>query len=339
MIHPQSAFGNSGHYYSDQATSDPPLFGCESTEESEVLRSLLFSHDGNLRQRVEQAFKQWNNTLREHLRAEMALKLSAGDDAQSVPVKVVDGLPDPLAAVFQGHPPELWRFLLRMPLMEATHIGLGFTAEYYQELWRAVAYEQSPESLPGLEQIHHVRDGFGRILEFLSGSNIDGEIRAINQDVLGAYFIHFRSVSLYWMAIGLISARLGVSVEALTVVVTTHELAHAYSHVGRDISGHKWDTSKFAAVDLHIAEGLAQFYTEVICRKIEPRFPGALQAYERLLGFQAPPYHAHLEWTEHARLKRAGEIIRASMIEARVRGVTHRAEFMDCILRHRGLVG
>ena len=34
----------------------------------------------------------------------------------------------------------------------------------------------------------------------------------------------------------------GFDVEALTYVVLAHELAHAYTHLGRDIDGNAWDT-------------------------------------------------------------------------------------------------
>jgi hypothetical protein len=80
------------------------------------------------------------------------------------------------------------------------------------------------------------------------------------------------------MVISFMAGVLGVPVEALTVVVAVHELAHAYTHLGRDIDGKKWDTNTFSQVDPRTSEGLAQFYTEVICKKLEPRFyvPGYL---------------------------------------------------------------
>jgi hypothetical protein len=95
---------------------------------------------------------------------------------------------------------------------------------------------------------------------------------------LGAYFFRVPEVHLYWMVIGLVAGVLGISVESLTVVVAAHELAHAYTHLGRDIDGKRWDTEEFARADLNIVEGIAQFYTEVVSRKLEPRNPAVLPA-------------------------------------------------------------
>jgi hypothetical protein len=34
---------------------------------------------------------QWNNVIRDHLRNEIGLRLTVGDEAQAVPLRVVDG--------------------------------------------------------------------------------------------------------------------------------------------------------------------------------------------------------------------------------------------------------
>jgi hypothetical protein len=118
---------------------------------------------------------------------------------------------------------------------------------------------------------------------------------------------------------------LGVSVEALTLVVAAHELAHAYTHLGRDIDGERWTTENFAATNLAIAEGLAQFYAKVICKKLETRFPAAWEAYERLLKLQSGPYLVHEEWTEGG--EAAGEVVRISMITCRSTNTTKLGRF------------
>jgi hypothetical protein len=61
--------------------------------------------------------------------------------------------------------------------------------------------------------------------------------------------------------IGITARALGVSPDALTIVVLAHELAHAYAHLGRDIDNERWETEQFAKSDIDIVEGLAQFYT------------------------------------------------------------------------------
>jgi hypothetical protein len=133
--------------------------------------------------------------------------------------------------------------------------------------------------------------------------------------------------------IGITARTLGVSVEALTNVVLAHELAHAYTHLGCDIDNEQWDTAKFAGCDLDIVEGLAQFYTKVICTRLQDRVPVALKAYEALLKEQSGPYKAHLNWVESD--ERGGEIVRVSMIECRSRGITASAKFSEAIKRYR----
>jgi hypothetical protein len=54
----------------------------------------------------------------------MGLRLSIGDETQAVPVRVVPGFPAPFQNVFEGILPGLWRFLLRLPALEATVKGL-----------------------------------------------------------------------------------------------------------------------------------------------------------------------------------------------------------------------
>src|SRR5271169_4975095 len=89
---------------------------------------------------------------------------------------------------------------------------------------------------------------------------------------------------------------MGVAIEDLTVVVLTHELAHAYTHLGRDIDGARWGDEEFDKSALEVREGLAQFYTEVICEQLAPRTPGFLAAFQALLSLQSPPYLVHRAW-------------------------------------------
>jgi hypothetical protein len=135
------------------------------------------------------------------------------------------------------------------------------------------------------------------------------------------------------VVIGITARTLGVSIEALTIVVLAHELAHAYTHLGRDIDNERWKTGHFAGSDLDIVEGLAQFYTKIICTRLRDRMPTALQAYEALLKEQSGPYKAHLKWVESD--ERGGEIIRVSMIECRSRGITASQNFAEAIKRYR----
>ena len=135
------------------------------------------------------------------------------------------------------------------------------------------------------------------------------------------------------MVIGLMAGILGVSAEALTIVVLAHELAHAYTHLGSDIDGQRWKVGDFARADLRIVEGLAQFYAEEVCNRLESRVPAASEAYKRLLEHQSCPYRAHEAWRSSG--KAAGEVVRVSMIECRSQGFLKYDQFEEALKRHR----
>ena len=48
----------------------------------------------------------------------------------------------------------------------------------------------------------------------------------------------------------MVAPMIDVAIEDLTVVVLIHELAHGYTHIGRDIDGTSWDDTAFAKSDL-----------------------------------------------------------------------------------------
>src|SRR5262249_55475809 len=84
----------------------------------------------------------------------------------------------------------------------------------------------------------------------------------VDEDVLGVYesgcidgFLE-SSIDLYWTVIGVCADWLGAPVEDLTVVVLTHELAHAYTHLGRDIDGQRWAVDSFRESGRALKEGL-----------------------------------------------------------------------------------
>ena len=110
---------------------------------------------------------------------------------------------------------------------------------------------------------------------------------------------------------------------------------HAYSHLGRDIDSNRWDLECFAHADLRIVEGIAQFYNSVICQKMKERYPAALSAYEALLHLQSGFYLVHQDWVKAPRKDtpppRTGEVVRASMVECRTRGIRNYGEFLDAV--------
>jgi len=123
-------------------------------------------------------------------------------------------------------------------------------------------------------------------------------------------------IELYWSIIGLVAQLINTSVEALTVVVFTHELAHAFTHIGADIDGERWPSKEFDEGDRGLAEGLAQYYTARVCDRLERQDVHAKEAYEKLLPHQPPPYQLQRKWLEEF----TPEEVRLAMIETRRKG-------------------
>jgi hypothetical protein len=198
--------------------------------------------------------------------------------------------------------------------------GLRFLLEDWPSFAR---WDKLPTQSQGAEP-HLARSlEVAEILQQLSvAEEVRQQIRQIHKDILGVYRFAAgmaSQVELFWMPIAMVAAMLDVRIEDLTVVVLAHELAHGYTHIGWDIDGVQWTDVGFAKSDLHIVEGLAQFYTEVVANRISSRTPGALVAYQRLLTLQSGPYKAHLEWLKDDPNQK-GETIRFAMVSARSRG-------------------
>ncbi len=244
-------FGDHNHHYA--AHSLPG--NRKQSEEERKLEALLADFDPKLEERVSRTIRQWNNILRDYLRTEMAFRLTVGDDSESIPMKIVPGLPRPLAAIIQPLDTTTLRLMLNLPLLNTTADGLAFLARH------------SPE--PDTTQLAAAERIVRAHLQQLQRIELQKQLAAIHQDILGAYFFRVPAIQIYWMAIGLISRTLNIDPEALTTVVLLHELAHAYSHRGRDIDANRWDVNAFASADIHIVEGIAQYYTETICKKNE----------------------------------------------------------------------
>jgi len=329
-------FGSPDAYYAatEEELRDRAAFGTSLLEER--LRELLEGHDPELRDRVDRTFKQWNLIIRDYLRAETGFRLSVGDEQQAVPVRIVAGLPGPLMALLQSIPLEALTFYLERGLLEDGKRCLGMAERNFDRFSSWIDSSKYKPVAATRDQLAGASTFLDQILRFLDDLNLEKRIGEIQQDTLGAYFFRIPKIELYWMVIGLEARILRLPVEALTTVVAIHELAHAYTHLGKDIDRQNWETSSFATTDLRIAEGLAQFYTSVVCEKLAPRFPEAKMAYERLLVHQPDPYKVHVEWADKP--ADAGEVVRAAMIECRFRGTRKYEEFESFIDRHLDLI-
>jgi len=272
-------------------------------------------------ERANRSFKQWNQIVRDHIRTETGLKLSDGDSRYAIPVRAVRGFPATLAQLIdQYRDPVMWRLIIGQPKLGGLIQGLEFLLQgwgHFEE-WPSLP-ETAKNSQPILDRALAIATS---LQQAALAEKVVQQIKEIHEDILGVYRFspgQGSSVELYWLPIAMVAAMLDVPIEDLTVVVLIHELAHGYTHIGRDIDGASWSDIGFGESELAVTEGLAQFYTEVISERLSARTPSLFRAYESLLRLQSGPYLAHRDWLKGDR-RQIGETVRFTLIAARSQG-------------------
>jgi hypothetical protein len=278
-------------------------------------------------ERVERAITQYNRLLRGHIREETGFSLADDNGRGSVPIRIVDGFPAEVARLIDKYQEiVLWRLIMLQPKLGGVVEGLGGLLQQWDDFERWVGLpDVAKGSAPALERSVRVASA----LQTLAATRkVFQDLKEIQEDVLGAYHFGPRGshIEIYWMAQALFAAAFGVRIEDLTVVTLAHELAHAYTHIGRDIDGDAWRDPGFAQTEKAVVEGLAQYYTAVVTERLRARAPEAFDTYRRLLEHQSAPYRAHESWFKKASVRRA-EILRFAMLQARSRGKITDAEW------------
>lgn len=296
-----------------------------------ALEHLLSQIPSDAQERVERTRELINRPIREALRQETGLRLDRnGQDEARVSIRLVPGLPTSLrkrtvedkfkrAMLLAPLGPDLKRlkhganrvgkFLDQLPieaqvgeLLTDAERYLPGAAEFAESLLREI------ETFDFLKWLFQERDD-------------EQQIEEVADDILGLYrynafgragIANRGSIEVYWAVIGLVAALLDVRIEDLTTVVLTHELAHAYTHLGYDIDGANWPGECFAKTESVLKEGLAQYYTQAVCTRLR-QMPGCVAAFEALLNEQPEPYRIHVPWVEEF----SPEEVRHAMLETR----------------------
>ncbi len=274
-----------------------------------LLDQLLKMIPSDTEERVRRARDRFNQNIREAIRQETGLRFRprsrVGDlqpaEVIAIQVRLVAGLP---------------KSLRKRDVEESSRVAALLAP------WRRTLEQLRDSSITTREQVVPVvRDllfgdadarlrGAADIASFLLQEvqrfDLAKWILEINEDVLGAYCYHVSSngppekleshIELCWSVIGLFAQILGVSAEALTIVVLAHELGHAYTHRAADIDGWTWDTAGFRTSELGLKEGLAQYYAARTCERLSMSAPEAKGAYEELLKHQPDTYKKHVPW-------------------------------------------
>jgi hypothetical protein len=278
--------------------------------------------------RVMRAVRQYDRIVRERIREETRLSLGSDADKGSIPVRVVNGFPASVAGlVDKFHDAMLWRLITLQPKIGGVVEGLVILLQHWSdfESWRETT-AFCTDTAPALERTLEVAN---KLQTLAASRKVIAEVKEIKEDILGAYW-HMGpgtpKIEIYWMAQALFAAAFGVRIEDLTVVTLAHELAHGYTHLGRDADGKSWITG-FGTSDKEVTEGLAQHYTAAITEELRWRVPDAHAAYERLLEHQSGPYLAHRTWFD-SRTSRRAEIVRFAMLRARTSGRINNSDWL-----------
>lgn len=281
-----------------------------------LIQELLNALPDDTEDRVKNAKDRFNNRVRESLRRETRFafrRRNGGDreDTVNVPIAVKPGLPEPLLPTDKQQIDEAHRIPIMLAPFQQSLAALRDGAKLASEQLLPLLQKEATAAplLDGREDsIARVYDYAEFLLEKLSQFELTEFILRVDSDVLGVYRYPATRlwddpeprIELYWGIIGLVARDLGVAAEDLTIVVLAHELAHAYTHVGTDANENRWSTPGFQASEHSLKEGLAQYYTRLVCNRFQRDAPGALLIH------QPEAYFAHEEWQdakpEHVRL-------------------------------------
>lgn len=276
-----------------------------------LLQDLLEKIHKDTEKRVRLTVKRINKEVREAVRRETGLILNRQDSDDrsernvSVPVDIVPGLPKVLQDM-QFDNDLLLKISPYRRELEMVKSGLKGVKSLLGNLNHRDIDSISPSDKG--DHINITNDVVDSLLKLLDKESPVKKILSVNVDILGAYMYKVPSYSvhnnnfpqyqnarieLYWGVIGLIAGMLAVNIESLTAVVLIHEIAHAYTHLGADIDGERWDSRDFANSKCALKEGLAQYYTYLISKRVDNKIIGTYKAYELLLKEQPDDYHSH----------------------------------------------
>lgn len=293
------------------------------------LAKLLRSVPDDTETRVRKTRDTNRELIRDALKSECRLQFRTEQDsgkkdsAVQVPVELHPGLPTALENVIFPDNHELALLLSRYrSALEQSSDGLENILRLIEELnqrpeWKLLVEKGGP----GAVETHQL------VLMLLKRLIIEDPlitILGVDEDTLGIYRFSpldedlgssVAKIELYWGVIGLVAQWLPASVEDVTIVTLTHELAHAYTHLGADINGQRWAGAAFDDTERSVLEGLAQYYTQRALKRLERKLPTALTVFNTMLKKQSKVYHVHTEWEK---MITTPEAVRRALIEFRV---------------------
>lgn len=291
-----------------------------------LLTDLIARVPPGIEPRVRRARDQVQRAVRDALSEECRLMFRVPTDplGAQVPVEVSPGHP----AILRGieFPDDFERIMLLgryRARLEQARDGTTGLLKLRDELLRLPEPEKwTSATTADLQSVQHWA---AALLTTLDQHDPLKRILSVSEDILGVYeydasdmlaeerTVNRATIRLYWGVVGFVSEWLGCEVEDLAIVVLTHELAHGYTQLGADIEGRRWPAPLFARAETALKEGLAQYYTERVLRRLDHRAGSALAVFYALLPKQSDAYRAHEPWVKGF----SPEAVRRAMLEVR----------------------
>ena len=338
-----------------------------------TLEDLLSQVSGAIEQDIRATYRRTNLRIRDTIRSETGLSLklpvhtSRASHSARVPVKFSPACPVAWKEI--KLPPEVSLVLLLNPyrdILEFTVRGTKGIREMKQK-HSAIISGLSSTSVDDecLSEVEVFAEALlERIKKFDPLKWIYSDtrkIREVDDDIFGIYkywvdserlfedresgFGDHRSINraeiqVFWAVIGLFAPTLGCTPSDLSIVIVTHELAHAYTQLGADIEGYRWHSSRFRSADHKIKEGLAQYYTHKVLNRLSiahgGQFKRAFKTFNQLLKYQPAEYSVHSKWLENNEdLVYNQEAVRLAMLEERRHGCGRLVDFENYLSNAR----
>ena len=156
-------------------------------------------------ERVQQAYDQAKSIVRQRIRRETGLSLKHGDRQQTIPVRIIDGFPVPLAKMISNFPDRvLWRLILGKPRLGAIIDGLDYLINAWKEF---ESWEKLPDvARDGGTPLRITREIAAALHDMENARTVVDQIRGIDSDIFGVYAYRLSTsgqsrCELYWMAI------------------------------------------------------------------------------------------------------------------------------------------
>lgn len=256
--------------------------------------------------------KNWNQLIRNYLSKSMGVSLSEGDARFQISIEIKASFDETFMQIIDNNFPEL------------DFEEYSILTEYLSSMKKSKQYFEDKKALHNFSLVKTYVEYRLKDFDILDITNdIFDFLNPKNSDVFGCYFLEKGLIEIYIYPIVLFCQLHDLDLESFVVMVLTHELAHAYNHIGRDKDARYWDS--FSKVDNCISEGLAQYYTDSFIKQYYYKQPKLIHTFYKTLEFQSESYKCFSNWDVSL------EQVYRAFIEVRRKKIYKYSDFIDII--------